>query len=121
MKQMESYLKQKASEVNRSLDRFLPPARAFPPTIHQAMRYSVLNGGKRLRAILALMVGELLGAPKSKIMPFACSLELIHAYSLIHDDLPAMDDDDLRRGRPTCHKAYDEVVHRDNLVIFPEV
>jgi len=74
------------------------------------MSYSVLNGGKRLRAILALMIGELLDTPNNKIMPFACALEMVHAYSLIHDDLPAMDDDDFRRGKPTCHKAFGEAM-----------
>ena len=74
------------------------------------MRHSVLNGGKRLRAILSLMIGELLHTPHNKIIPFACSLEMIHSYSLIHDDLPAMDNDDFRRGKPTCHKVFGEAI-----------
>src|SRR6185437_12621732 len=72
------------------------------------MRYSVLGGGKRLRPVLALLAAEACGADPARAMPAACALELVHTYSLIHDDLPAMDDDDLRRGRPTCHKAFDE-------------
>jgi geranylgeranyl diphosphate synthase type II len=72
------------------------------------MRYSVLGGGKRLRPVLALMAAEACGADRAEALPAACALEMVHTYSLIHDDLPAMDDDDLRRGRPTCHKAFDE-------------
>jgi len=81
----------------------LPTAR-----LHEAMRYSVLGGGKRLRPILVYSTGAALGAPLERLDPAAAAVELIHVYSLVHDDLPAMDDDDLRRGRPTCHKAYDE-------------
>jgi geranylgeranyl diphosphate synthase type II len=93
------------------LDRFLPPVddgSACPPRLAEAMRYSVLGGGKRLRPILALMAAEACGADPAEAIPAACALEMVHTYSLIHDDLPAMDDDDLRRGRPTCHKAFDE-------------
>ena len=79
-----------------------------PPRLRQAMRYSVLGGGKRLRPILALMAAEACGASADAALPAACALEMVHTYSLIHDDLPCMDDDDLRRGRPTCHKAFDE-------------
>ena len=107
---MNNHLVQKQALINQALHKYLPPAVAFPKIIHKAMRYSVLNGGKRLRAILALMVGELFGTPNNKIMPFACALEMVHAYSLIHDDLPAMDDDDFRRGKPTCHKAFGEAM-----------
>jgi len=107
---MDKYLSQKKALINQALNKYLPPATTFPKTIHQAMRYSLLNGGKRLRAILALMTGELFGTPNNKIMPFACALEMAHAYSLIHDDLPAMDDDDFRRGKPTCHKAFGEAI-----------
>lgn len=107
---MEHYLSQKQRLVNQALSKHLPPASTFPPLIHKAMRYSVLNGGKRLRAILALMTGELLGTPSSRIMPYACALEMIHAYSLIHDDLPAMDNDDFRRGKPTSHKVFGEAM-----------
>ncbi|MFH1230952.1 MAG: farnesyl diphosphate synthase [Planctomycetota bacterium] len=107
---MENYLNQKRRLINQSLNKYLIPSSTFPKEIHQAMRYSVLNGGKRLRAILSLMVGELLHTPNSKIIPFACSLEMIHSYSLIHDDLPAMDNDDFRRGKPTCHKVFGEAI-----------
>ena len=96
--------------VDSALKRYLPEAGLFPKPIHQAMRYSVMAGGKRLRPILALLTGRMLGAPESKIMPVACALELMHTYSLVHDDLPAMDDDDLRRGKPTCHKVFGEAM-----------
>ncbi|MEW6027572.1 MAG: polyprenyl synthetase family protein [Planctomycetota bacterium] len=105
---MEHYLSQKQGLVSKALGKYLPSASVFPPLIHRAMRYSVLNGGKRLRAVLALMAGELLGAPNSKVMPYACAMEMVHAYSLIHDDLPAMDNDDFRRGKPTSHKVFGE-------------
>ena len=90
------------------LDRYLTLADPGTPRLLQAMRYSVLGGGKRLRPILVYCAGEALGAPLSALDAPAAAVELIHAYSLIHDDLPAMDDDDLRRGRPTCHRAFDE-------------
>ena len=99
--------------VDRALDHYLPQVTpeensGCPPRLAEAMRYSVLAGGKRLRPVLALMAAEACGVPDEQAMPAACALELVHTYSLIHDDLPAMDDDDLRRGRPTCHKAFDE-------------
>ncbi len=90
------------------LDDLLPPAEAPPQRLHQAMRYAVLGGGKRIRPLLVYATGTLLGASPESLDRPAAAVELIHAYSLIHDDLPAMDDDDLRRGRPTCHRAYDE-------------
>jgi farnesyl diphosphate synthase len=86
----------------------LPPADAIPGRLHQAMRYSVLGGGKRVRAALVFATARTVGLTESTVEAAACAIELVHAYSLVHDDLPAMDDDDLRRGRPTCHKAYDE-------------
>lgn len=91
----------------QSLDAQLPPAAQYPARLHEAMRYS-LQGGKRLRALLVYAAGEVLGVPSERLDAPACAVELIHAYSLVHDDLPAMDDDDLRRGRPSCHKQYDE-------------
>jgi farnesyl diphosphate synthase len=91
----------------QALDRRLPAADADPARLHQAMRYAC-DGGKRLRALLVYATGEALGLTPEKLDAPACAVELIHAYSLVHDDLPAMDDDDLRRGRPTVHKAYDE-------------
>jgi farnesyl diphosphate synthase len=91
----------------QALDRRLPAADQDPARLHQAMRYAC-DGGKRLRALLVYAAGESLGLPAERLDAPACAVELIHAYSLVHDDLPAMDDDDLRRGRPTVHKAYDE-------------
>jgi len=96
--------------VDAALDRRLPPADEPPPTIHEAMRYSVFAGGKRLRPMLALFGCEAVGGKLEDAMPAAVALELIHTYSLVHDDLPAMDDDDFRRGRPTCHKVYGDAV-----------
>jgi farnesyl diphosphate synthase len=90
------------------LDRQLPPEDCKPSELHRAMRYSALAGGKRFRPVLVYAAGRALDLPLEKLDPLAASIELIHAYSLIHDDLPAMDDDDLRRGRPTCHRAFDE-------------
>jgi len=94
--------------IDAALDAYLPPETAYPPRIHQAMRYSVFAGGKRLRPLLVLMAAEATGGREEQAVPAACAVELVHTYSLIHDDLPAMDDDDLRRGRPTCHRAFDE-------------
>ena len=101
-------MKKQAELVNRALDRFLPTARARPATIHQAMRYSLFAGGKRIRPILTLAAAEACGGRPNDAMPLACVVECIHTYSLIHDDLPAMDNDDFRRGRPTSHKVYGE-------------
>ena len=94
--------------VHSMLDRALPPAAEPPRRLHEAMRYAVLGGGKRVRAILAVATGETLHADAGRIEPAACAVEFIHAYSLVHDDLPCMDDDDLRRGVPTCHRAFGE-------------
>jgi farnesyl diphosphate synthase len=92
-------------DVLRSL---LPPAEVMPQRLHQAMRYSVLEGGKRVRPLLAFAAGELAGADTARVNIAAAAVELIHAYSLVHDDMPCMDDDVLRRGKPTCHVEYDE-------------
>ena len=94
--------------IAAALDDILPPASVEPARLHEAMRYTVLANGKRLRPLLAYASGEALGIDAALLDRPACAVELIHAYSLIHDDLPAMDDDDLRRGRPTCHRAFDE-------------
>jgi geranylgeranyl diphosphate synthase, type II len=94
--------------VDRELDDILPPEDAYPVSIHRAMRYSVFAGGKRLRPILCLEAGRLFGAQEKPLLRIAATLELVHTYSLIHDDLPALDNDDLRRGKPTCHKAFGE-------------
>ncbi len=103
-------LEKRSAIVNRALDRFLPPAGEYPAIIHEAGRYSLFAGGKRLRPVLAMAAAEILGGNVEDMLPAACSLELIHTYSLIHDDLPAMDDDDLRRGMPTCHKKFGEAI-----------
>jgi len=95
-------------EIEKYLDKYLPSEKSFPPILHKAMRYSVFSGGKRLRPLIILLVGEILGIDKKKLMPFACGIELIHNFSLIHDDLPAMDNDDYRRGKLTCHKKFGE-------------
>ena len=104
------YLSRRATEVNEWLSRLLPSEETPPQQLHRAMRYSLLAGGKRIRPTLVLASGEALGAETDQLMPAACAIEMIHTYSLIHDDLPAMDNDDLRRGRPTCHKAFGEAV-----------
>jgi farnesyl diphosphate synthase len=105
---LPDFLARVRARTEAALDSRLPPATAAPARLHQAMRYTTLNGGKRLRAALVHAVGESLGANPATLDPPACALELIHSYSLIHDDLPAMDDDDLRRGKPTVHRAFDE-------------
>jgi len=94
--------------VNDALVHWLPNEKTTPADLHQAMRYSVMNGGKRVRPFLVYATGEAVQADDSALDATACAVELIHAYSLIHDDLPAMDDDDLRRGKPTCHRAFNE-------------
>jgi geranylgeranyl diphosphate synthase type II len=107
---VNAYLARRASEVNEWLACLVPSEDVEPRQLHRAMRYSLLAGGKRLRPALVLASGESFGAATDDLMPAACAIEMIHTYSLIHDDLPAMDDDDLRRGRPTCHKAFSEAV-----------
>jgi geranylgeranyl diphosphate synthase type II len=107
------YLRQLQEHVERSLSNYLPrvskPSETTcPPRLASAMRYSTLDGGKRLRAILCLMATDACGCESKLALPAACALEMVHSYSLIHDDLPAMDNDDLRRSRLTCHRAYDE-------------
>lgn len=102
------YLKERSALIDRALERYLDQSPQAGWTIHKAMRYGLFSGGKRLRPILMLASGELFGANVKTIMPFAAAMEMIHTYSLIHDDLPALDDDDFRRGQPTVHKAYGE-------------
>lgn len=94
--------------VAKKLDEILPPATLAPRQLHDAMRYAVFNGGKRVRPLLVYATGECLGLPEQLLDAPAAAIELIHAFSLVHDDLPAMDDDDLRRGKPTLHRQYDE-------------
>lgn len=103
-------LEQKAAMVEDALNRYLPPPDTYPPLIHQAMRYSVMGGGKRLRPALVMAGAETVGGSAVDVLPAACAIELIHAYSLVHDDLPAMDNDDYRRGKPTNHKVYGEAM-----------
>jgi geranylgeranyl diphosphate synthase, type II len=105
---LDTYLAFMIREVDRSLDGFLPKEKTRPSTIHAAMRYCVFAGGKRLRPVFCLAAAEACGGDFSQALAPACAVELMHTYSLVHDDLPAMDDDDLRRGRPTCHKVYGE-------------
>jgi geranylgeranyl diphosphate synthase type II len=105
---LKTYLTTRAAEVDAAMDAFLPKAKERPATIHAAMRYSVFAGGKRLRPVLCLAAAEACGGEIPNALAAACAVELMHTYSLVHDDLPAMDDDDLRRGRPTCHKVYGE-------------
>jgi len=107
---LKSYLENRRAMVEAALERVLPPEAAPPTRIHQAMRYSVLAPGKRLRPILVVAGAEAVGGRAETVLDTACALELIHAYSLIHDDLPAMDDDDYRRGRLTNHMVFGEAV-----------
>ena len=105
---LKGYLEARTEAVNRALDEFLPKAGAKPATIHKAMRYSLFAGGKRMRPALCLAASEACGGSVDDAMPLACAVECIHTYSLIHDDLPAMDNDDYRRGKLTNHKVFGE-------------
>ena len=107
---LPAFLATRTDAVNRALDRFLPPAGARPATIHKAMRYSLFAGGKRMRPALCLAAAAACGGDEAGALPLACAIECIHTYSLIHDDLPAMDNDDFRRGQPTSHKVFGEGV-----------
>ena len=107
---IKDYLEQKRVDVDRFLDSIMPSAATPPTTLHESMRYSLMAGGKRVRPILTIAAAEAVGEPAPGLMPVACSLELIHTYSLIHDDLPAMDNDDFRRGKPTNHKVYGDAM-----------
>lgn len=104
------YLERKRIDVDRFLDLVAPPSVTPPSTLHESMRYSLLAGGKRIRPILTIAASEAIGSEAPGLMPAACSLEFIHTYSLIHDDLPSMDNDDFRRGKPTNHKVYGEAM-----------
>jgi geranylgeranyl diphosphate synthase type II len=105
---LEAYLESRRRAVDEELERRLPPAAARPRLLHEAMRYSIFAGGKRLRPVLCMAAAEAMGRDHEVALPPAAALECLHTYSLIHDDLPAMDDDDLRRGRPTAHKQFGE-------------
>jgi geranylgeranyl diphosphate synthase type II len=108
MNNLSLYLKSQAQTLHAALDNLLPPATERPARLHEAMRYSMFAGGKRLRPALCIAACEACGGKQETARPAACALELLHTYTLIHDDLPAMDDDTLRRGQPTCHVAFDE-------------
>jgi len=105
---LQQFLATRTDAVNRALDKFLPGEKIKPATIHKAMRYSLFAGGKRMRPALCLAAAEACGGSEQAAMPLACAVECIHTYSLIHDDLPAMDNDDFRRGKPTNHKVFGE-------------
>ncbi len=107
---LPSYLAERRAAIDRALDVALPGEDVPPATVHKAMRYSMFAGGKRLRPILVIAGAEAVGGSIQQVLPTACALECIHTYSLIHDDLPAMDDDDFRRGRPTSHKVFGEAI-----------
>src|SRR5579872_821801 len=104
----QTYLAERTAAVDKALGKLLPAATSKPPTIHRAMRYSIFAGGKRIRPALCLAAAEACGGNLQDAMPLACAVECIHTYSLIHDDLPAMDNDDFRRGKPTNHKVFGE-------------
>ena len=108
--QLNSYMKDKKKVIDIYLENKLPPENEDPQMIHKSIRYSVLNGGKRIRPILTLMVAELLGKDYKKVLPAAAGIELIHTFSLVHDDLPCMDNDDYRRGKLTSHKVFGEAM-----------
>ncbi len=105
---MEEIIKNWKKEIDEYLDKKLPTKKDCPSVLSEAMRYTVFSGGKRLRPILVLCVSKILGIDKKKVLPVACGIELIHNFSLVHDDLPSMDNDDFRRGVPTCHKKFGE-------------
>src|SRR5262249_4302794 len=106
----KAYLAFRKDEVDRELSRLLPPEEAWPSTLHRAIRHSLFAGGKRLRPVLCLTAAETIGGESGPALAPACGLEMIHTYSLIHDDLPALDNDDLRRGVPTCHVVFGEAI-----------
>lgn len=105
---INSYLKKQSARIHKTLDAYLPKVTGHPVKLHQAMRYAVFSGGKRIRPLFALAACQAVGGDEKKVLPAAVALEFIHNYSLIHDDLPCMDDDDLRRGQPSCHKKFGE-------------
>ncbi|WP_455210632.1 (2E,6E)-farnesyl diphosphate synthase [Kaarinaea lacus] len=105
---LEAFLQVHQQRVSSALDQWLPQNNTLPERLHEAMRYAVLNGGKRIRPVLTYAAGQALEVPAEQLDGPACAVELIHAYSLVHDDLPSMDNDELRRGKPTCHIAFDE-------------
>lgn len=107
---LPEYLKSQQARVDSEIERLVPPESVEPKTIHRAMRYSLMAGGKRIRPILCLEAAETVTGARDVVLTAACSLEFIHTYSLIHDDLPSLDNDDFRRGKPTCHKVFGEAM-----------
>jgi geranylgeranyl diphosphate synthase type II len=107
---LQQFLSTRGQAVNQALDRFLPPSTARPATIHKAMRYSLFAGGKRMRPALCLAAAAACGGAEAEALPLACAVECIHTYSLVHDDLPSMDNDDYRRGKLTNHKVFGEAI-----------
>ena len=107
---LDEYIREQCRNVDAALDRWVPPKTEPPATIHKAMRYSLFAGGKRIRPMLCMAAAEAVADDVPGLVDAACTLEMIHTYSLIHDDLPALDNDDLRRGRPTCHKVFGEAM-----------
>ena len=107
---LKEFFAEQQNRIEAALDRFTPAESAHPATIHRAMRHSLFAGGKRIRPILCIAAAEAVGSDSPAVINAACSLEMIHTYSLIHDDLPALDNDDFRRGKPTCHKVYGEAM-----------
>ena len=108
--QLDAYLQPRLQAIEQALEQWLPVQSARPRLLPEAMRYAVLNGGKRLRPILCIAAAEAVGGTMQQVLPTACALELIHAFSLVHDDLPALDNDTLRRGKPTCHVQFGEAM-----------
>lgn len=107
---LEAYSRDRLRLVNAALDRYTPPSDSPPAALHEAMRYSLFAGGKRIRPLLCVAAAEAVGGRAQDVLPFACAVEMVHTFSLIHDDLPALDNDDLRRGQPTSHVRYGEAM-----------
>src|SRR5436853_7752604 len=107
---LDEYIARQQKRVDAALERWVPMESVDPPVIHRAMRYSLFAGGKRIRPLLAMASAEAVSDASTGVESAACALEMIHTYSLIHDDLPALDNDDLRRGRPTCHKVFGDAM-----------
>ncbi|MEJ7847707.1 MAG: polyprenyl synthetase family protein [Pyrinomonadaceae bacterium] len=108
MNNLEQFIADSVRTVNETLDKLIPSANTEPQHLHKAMRWSLFAGGKRFRPVLVFAAGEVFAAPREKLFRMAAAVEMVHTYSLIHDDLPSMDNDDLRRGRETCHKKFGE-------------
>jgi len=107
---LKQYLTRQQHLINKAIVNYLPNRNSTPVALYKAMSYSTNSGGKRIRPILTLATGKMLGAKENELLPVACAIEFVHTYSLIHDDLPAMDNDDFRRGKPTVHKKFGEAV-----------